>query len=150
MLCSVCPEPGSLTCLETLHFTVTIPQEEQDKQLAEKLAAEASGILNWALDGCQAWQREGLRPPPEVRAATEQYREEEDDLGEFLAECTVAEADATIDAAAVYQLYQGWALGRGLTDKEKMTQTMFGRRLGERFTREKSGGHWCYRGLRKP
>jgi putative DNA primase/helicase len=131
-------------------FTVTIPEEEQDKELTEKLAAELPGILNWALEGCRAWQQGGLRPPPDVRAATEQYRQEEDDLGEFLAECTVAEAGATIDAATVYQLYQGWALGHGLTDKEKMTQTMFGRRLGERFTRERPGGRWRYRGLRKP
>ena len=38
------------------------------------------GILNWALDGCAAWQADGLAEPPAVIAATNAYREDQDDL----------------------------------------------------------------------
>ena len=57
---------------------VVIPKAEQDRSLRDKLRAERSGILNWALEGCLEWQREGLGEPEEVRLATEEYREDID------------------------------------------------------------------------
>ena len=54
-------------------FTVTVPAEEQDKRLAEKLTAEAAGILAWAVRGCLDWQSDGLGEPEEVKAATKEY-----------------------------------------------------------------------------
>ena len=44
-------------------FAVTIPPEERDGDLAEKLKAEWPGILAWLIEGCLAWRTEGLRPP---------------------------------------------------------------------------------------
>ncbi|MCZ6625864.1 MAG: phage/plasmid primase, P4 family, partial [Deltaproteobacteria bacterium] len=44
-------------------FTVTFPEDEQDKKLPEKLKAELPGIFNWTVQGCLAWQREGLGIP---------------------------------------------------------------------------------------
>ena len=41
-------------------FTVTIPAEERDRQLGEKLKAEWPGILQWMIDGCLQWQQIGL------------------------------------------------------------------------------------------
>jgi putative DNA primase/helicase len=54
-----------------LPFTVAIPTAERDLELAGKLQAEWPGILQWAVDGCLAWQREGLRAPKVVTDATE-------------------------------------------------------------------------------
>jgi putative DNA primase/helicase len=54
-------------------FTVTIPDDERDKELFEKLKAEYPGILNWALQGCLEWQKIGLAPPQIVREASEAY-----------------------------------------------------------------------------
>jgi phage/plasmid-associated DNA primase len=31
---------------------VTIPQNERDKELSEKLVTEHGGILQWAISGC--------------------------------------------------------------------------------------------------
>ena len=53
-----------------LPFTVTIPPGEQNSELAEKLQTEWGGILQWMIDGCLEWQREGLNPPDAVREAT--------------------------------------------------------------------------------
>lgn len=59
-------------------FTVTIPEEERDQDLPEKLKAEWTGIFAWAVDGCLEWQKIGLAPPAAVRYATDAYLAEED------------------------------------------------------------------------
>ena len=40
---------------------------------ADKLRAEASGILNWMLDGLRSWLDNGLTEPDEVTTATAKY-----------------------------------------------------------------------------
>lgn len=40
-------------------FPHTVPRDERDKQLDNKLQAELSGILNWALDGLERLQQQG-------------------------------------------------------------------------------------------
>jgi P4 family phage/plasmid primase-like protien len=47
--------------IRLIPFNVTIPDAEQDCDLGDKLAAERSGILNWAIQGALAWQRDGLQ-----------------------------------------------------------------------------------------
>ncbi len=65
-------------------FTTTIPKEERDTNLQEKLRAELPGILAWAIKGCLLWQQEGLGTPKEVKDATESYWEHQDPFGRFL------------------------------------------------------------------
>jgi len=67
-------------------FAVTIPEEQQDRNLTQKLRDELPGILAWAVQGCLAWQREGLQTPDAVRMATDAYREESDVIGPFITE----------------------------------------------------------------
>ncbi len=59
-------------------FTVTIPADEIDPYLPNKLRAELPGILAWAVQGCLLWQKGGLRPPAKVEQATAAYRSESD------------------------------------------------------------------------
>lgn len=51
-------------------FTVTIPENKRDLELGERLKVEWPGILQWMIDGCLAWQEQGLAPPEAVTAAT--------------------------------------------------------------------------------
>ena len=46
--------------IRLIPFTVTIPKEEIDTRLPEKLLEELPGILNWAVEGCLKWQQEGV------------------------------------------------------------------------------------------
>ena len=39
-------------------FDVTIPPEQRDKNLTEKLIAENAGILNWLIQGYAMWEKE--------------------------------------------------------------------------------------------
>jgi putative DNA primase/helicase len=72
--------------IKLIPFTTRIPEEKQDKHLELKLREEASGILNWLLEGTARWKREGLKAPKAVLLATDEYREEMDVIGNFLKE----------------------------------------------------------------
>jgi putative DNA primase/helicase len=99
--------------LHLLPFTLTIPPAQRDKQLPEKLLAERDGILAWALAGCLAWQREGLKPPACVMAATDEYFEGEDALGRWLEEGCVLHSDASALTAALFNDWKKWAEATG-------------------------------------
>jgi putative DNA primase/helicase len=90
-----------------------IPKGEQDGSLRDKLRVEMSGILNWALEGCIEWQREGLGEPEEVRLATEEYREDMDTFAEFLAECCVLGEDEWVQTSQLKRAYSGWCVEAG-------------------------------------
>ncbi len=115
--------------IRLIPFTVTIPESEQDKELPRKLLAEASGILNWAIEGCLAWQREGLGVPEEVKQATEQYRNEMDALAQFISDCCIADPKAKVLNKELYAAYEQWCRENG---EEPLGSRAFGRALSER------------------
>lgn len=80
--------------LKLVPFTVTIPSEEIDKTLLDKLKAEAEGILAWMVKGCQLWLAEGLGDPPEVSQASAAWQAESDRFPAFLEERCVLAKDA--------------------------------------------------------
>ena len=91
-------------------FAITIPPEERDPQLAEKLKAEWGGILQWAIEGCLEWRRRGLDPPRAVTEATDQYLEAEDSFAAWLEESTAPASDWTFEtSAALFASWKAWA-----------------------------------------
>lgn len=90
-------------------FTVTISPEERDEELDDKLRAEWGGILRWAIDGCLAWQRDGLRPPEIVLDATEKYLEGQDAFGAWLEECCELDPNAWTPRTELFTSWQKWA-----------------------------------------
>ena len=92
-----------------LPFTVTIPAEQRDRDLTEKLRAERPGILAWMIDGCLAWRRTGLKPPQSVRVATAEYLEAEDALAAWLEECCEADPKAWTKSADLFASWKVWA-----------------------------------------
>jgi len=89
-------------------FTVTIPENERDPNLDAKLRAEAEGILAWAVRGCILWQEKRLSPPEAVVAATNQYRQEQDTFGQFVAACCVLHPDKWTASGALKDAYERW------------------------------------------
>jgi P4 family phage/plasmid primase-like protien len=92
-------------------FEVTIPPEERDLNLLDKLRAEWPQILGWMLDGCAQWQERGLKPPEKVRSATTKYMDSEDILGDWIAECCLLEGE--LDGADGYKNYSRWCEAQG-------------------------------------
>lgn len=123
--------------LMLIPFNVQIPESEVDSSLPERLRGELPGILNWAIEGCLAWQREGLKPPQSVKDALAEYRREMDILGDFISACCVISDGAVIESTALYNRYRKWC---GMVGHLAVSQMRFGLSLGERgFVKEKSG-----------
>jgi len=126
-------------------FKVTIPPEEQDKHLVDKLEREAGHILKWAVQGLLSWREFGLREPSEVHVATGSYRDSQDVLKDFLAEKCVVGGDERADASAMYRSYQGWCRSNG---EKEMSQRLFGEAIiGRGYERLKSKGIKRYLGI---
>jgi len=121
-----------------------------DGTLAAQLEAEAPGILAWAVRGALAWQADGLTAPAIVVQATDAYEAESDPLRDFLEEaCEVSNPQASEYAVPLFTRYKAWADRRGLgeRDRDRLSQTMFGRKMGERFEKDHDRKGWFYTGV---
>lgn len=77
-------DPGIWRRIKMVPFDFKVTDETDDRYLGEKLKAEFSGILNWALAGSKMLREKGLITPPIVRRSTDSYRDEEDIIGLFI------------------------------------------------------------------
>jgi P4 family phage/plasmid primase-like protien len=99
--------------IHLIPFEVSIPPEQQDKQLPTKLYGELPGILRWIVEGCLEWQWAGLGVPQAVANATREYRAEQDVLGAFLEEECEILPTATVTSKALYAAYEAWCKRTG-------------------------------------
>lgn len=107
---------------------------DADLNLPDNLKKEYPGILNWLIEGCLMWQAEGLSPTPlTVKAATQDYQAENDALAGFIDEECVIHESLSIKAYEFYTDYKTWAGRQGFSERELMSRTMFGIKMGERF-----------------
>jgi putative DNA primase/helicase len=94
-------------------FTVTIADDKADKLLLDKLRLELPGILAWAVRGCLKWQTSGLGAPDAVKAATAEYRSEQDVLSAFIEECCLEHAEAKCMLSTLYASFSTWTKANG-------------------------------------
>jgi putative DNA primase/helicase len=131
-------------------WSVTIPPAERDEHLADKLRAEASGILNWIIEGALEWQRIGLAEPASVLAATAEYRTAEDHIGRFIADACIVGDTEYVSSKALRTAYENWC---GEASEEPATPQKFGRDMsGRGFDSTRMGSptarHWLGIGIR--
>jgi len=126
--------------LLVIPFEKTVPEDQRDKTLGEKLKspAERAGILTWMMTGALEWLISGLNPPEKVRAAVAEYRTAEDRLAPFLEDrCEVGDSSQTT-AGAIYAAYKTWCESSG---ERPMSQRALGLRLDEKgFARVRTHG----------
>lgn len=131
--------------MNLIPFNVTIPKEERDPDLAEKLKAEWPGILSWMLAGCSEWQRRGIDAPEKVKAATEEYLSNEDVFAAWLEECCDRDGVTFEAGATLYRSYTQWCDGNA---ESKIGKRRFNERLvGAGADTAKSGSARGFRGL---
>lgn len=130
-------------------FNYRIPDDKKDPDFGDKLWAERSGILNWLIEGCLAWQKQSYRfsTSKTINESVEAWREESDVLAPFLDAHCVIDQMAKEESARLYEWYKGWAESQG---DRAITKTAFGKRLSERgFSSGKGkGGLRYWLGLR--
>ena len=113
-------------------------------ELPDKLKNELQGILTWGVKGSKKWLENGLGLPEEIKEATEEYRDEMDVFGAFLAEICHILPEAQVKSSNLHAAYTEWAKTYGET---AINKTNFGIRLTELgFQRFTNNGVW-YRGI---
>jgi putative DNA primase/helicase len=117
--------------IRLIPWVVTIPEDEQDKNLCEKLKAEWPGVLSWAVEGCLEWQREGLKAPEEVLTATSEYRKEQDILSDFFEQCVTIGESEMVAVKDFYEAYVKFCEANGETMKERLGKKKFNKRVAD-------------------
>lgn len=140
--------PSIWNRVKKIPFTVTIPLEERIKDYGVKLAREhGEAILAWIVQGVVHWFTSGIPEPDKVRVATQTYRDGQDVLHEYLAECCTFQPSASITVAELYTDYKAWCdrnntycIGKGKFDE----------RLLEKGIRKDRGNYnkMCWYGIR--
>lgn len=123
--------------LHLIPFTVTVPPEERDPGLMDKLRQEAPGILRWCVDGCLAWQKLGLAAPDVVKVATDEYLSSNDVFQQWVDECCKTANGFSATPSALHKSYKAWAEDRG---EYVMAQTKFSQLLESRGFHQKKIG----------
>lgn len=114
--------------ISVITFDKHFSPQEQDKGLKDRLKQpeNLSGLLNWCVAGLKKYYAEGLTPPPEVTAATDQYKNDSDKIGGFITECLIEKPDKNIKLKDVYAEYEKWCTdnGFGVENRNNFTSEM--------------------------
>jgi P4 family phage/plasmid primase-like protien len=137
-----------------LPFQVTIPEEKQDRDLVEKLCAELSDILNWAIDGLRRLRKQnGFTVPTSSKEALAEHRLASNPARSFLVETYEASSGGEIPCDAVYEAYADWCKPQNILP---LRRDEFGKEIIRAFPgterkqlRRRGGRVYCYIGLGK-
>ncbi len=125
--------------LHLIPFIVTISKSAVEKDFRERrLMPELSGILNWALAGLADYLKQGLNPPRTVLASTQDYRNDMDVVGQWIAERCEVNPKASVPTSAAYSDYSQWAADEVGWELRKLT---FRRHLSDRGFAAVKGTH---------
>ncbi len=133
--------------IKMIPFTVTIPPEQRDKKLTEKLIAENSGILNWLIQGYAMWRKEGLNEPDAIKNANNEYRMDMDVVGTFVNECLEIDASLKwrLNNTMLYRAYMKWC---SKNNERLQSQKWLTMRMSEKgFKRLLTNGERVWLGL---
>lgn len=119
-------------------FEVQIPEEEVDPDLPKKLRREAEGVFGWLVRGCLDYLNGGLRVPERIRAATAEYREEQDPIGAFLRNaCHITGKDE--DRETPEEMFNGYCMYAKREGLPEFKQATFSRRLPDQTRKSWQG-----------
>ncbi len=102
--------------VQFIPWTVIIPKEERDPQLDAKLRREASGVLNRLLAGLADWMASGLVMSERAEKATQEYREESDQLGRWLKDCVRPAPGKRVQSTVAHELFVAWSKATGAAE----------------------------------
>jgi putative DNA primase/helicase len=132
-------------------WEVMIPPAER-RPMPEILAefdAERAGIFNWLLEGLKIYMEEGMKAniPAQIEKYTDEYRQDMDPVGEFMADCLIADIDGEVQARKMYEAYERWCHDNA---KRAFTETTFARTMTAKKCQKKkgTGGRMFYVGFR--
>lgn len=100
----------------TIPFRQSFPRDHagRDDTLLDQLKAEAPGILNWAIEGCLMWQREGLGVVPDEETFELPTNERLSAVDRFLRECCDFSEGLKQKCGDLYNAYAAWCSTQGI------------------------------------
>lgn len=101
-----------------------------DNALPGKLRREASGILNWVIQGVGDWLSSGLAEPSRVAEAMDDYRKGSSPFGEWFTDRVELDEAARVPASLLFSDYKDWCDAQGI--EKPMSQRAFGDALADR------------------
>ena len=142
-------------------FEFTCPADKMDATLPKKLWEEREGILAWMVSGAIDYYKDGcgraaLKVPELAKAATEEYRADEDVIGRFISEaCFVGDelrrhaCPIPIRASHMLEAYRRWCDQNNEIAAGRTSNIAFSRALSERgFVTSKMGdGYMGYKDI---
>jgi putative DNA primase/helicase len=121
-------------------WTVSMPEDNPARQPQEiivgRLGAEGPAILRWLVDGILDWQADRRWMADAVRAATDEYRANQDRLAGFLADCCEVRPRVSTPVGELYDAYAEWC---DTANEDPLGKNPFSRQLLDRGFSQKKG-----------
>jgi putative DNA primase/helicase len=139
-------DPAIARRLVLVPFEQKFEGAKRDRQMLDKLKAEAPAILAWIVRGAVRWHQEGLQVPQRVRDAGAEYLADHDDVALWMDECCTRGPDAQCRASDAYASFAAWKKARG---EHAQSLTSWGARISAipGISKIRSGGIQ-YQGMR--
>ena len=130
-------------------ITIADHEKRPMPDVLAELMAEASGILNWLVAGTLNYLNGGLKPPPEVVAATAAYRERMDPVGAFVGQCVTVLPPPAAHAGAAFvparQMYGAFVAWCSVNEQKPWGEKAFAGVMEEKgFERHRSNAGMRY------
>lgn len=132
-----------------------VPKHMRDPKVKAHLTnptIAGPAILQWLLEGCLEWQRDGLKIPTVVQQATDDYRNSQDSFADFISDCCVSDSNAWASSDALRKAFAEWSneRGNGWLNGDSLSDKAFAMKL-QRFgcsSRKGTGGVRGWSGIR--
>lgn len=119
--------------------------ETPDIQMPDKLKAEAPQIMQWLVDGHEAWIQDGtLKKCSAVQKETDSYFATQSTPELWIGEECKLDDGLTGQAGELYKSYKAWKEARG---ESPLSQTRWGEWMAVRYEKKNYSGRAVYKGL---
>ncbi|MGE0055994.1 MAG: phage/plasmid primase, P4 family [Hyphomicrobium sp.] len=132
--------------IKLIPFDHVVPRDKRDLKLGDKLKAEASGILNFMLEGARIYFNGDIREPAAVREATKSYLRDHDSVDSFLKYTTIGSPGAAIGKGELYESYSNYCADEAMSALSKGEFGGILKKIGYADTRNGAERQW--KGLR--
>jgi len=125
-------------------FNRVVPKDQRDYTLHDKLIAERSGIINWALAGYSRFREQGhFTECEQMKSKVNEFREELDIYRAFIADRDYVLPQGEVSPLMLYRIFTFWCEQRGIKSIPSMPQiAKEWRRCGLKDVRSTNGRRW--------
>ncbi|MBR3208848.1 MAG: hypothetical protein IKF82_01125 [Bacilli bacterium] len=92
-------------------FIHTFTEEEKDKDLPEKLQAEADKILGWCIQGFMIYNKlKTIKRPQCLEEEIKEYKDQMDVIAQFITSECIVNGSSIANCRATYKAYKSWCM----------------------------------------